>query len=167
MSTTEIRLPFTEHLMGKMFDPNHNCDICKEEAMRYAVLLKTDGTAHLVPLPDEVSKQADVLSEQVGGLFDAVNVYNEEGNAVEFTLWVNDEGLLMGLPYNEPASELQAVGYHRRGFTEAQARGNSHLVGDAVLTYGPDEEGNTIGFDKDTAKELIALLKKMRVIKKG
>ena len=167
MSTTEVRLPLMEHLIGMMIDANHNCDICKEENMRYAVVLKTDETAEIVPFPTEVSEQADILSEKVGGLFTTVNVLNEEGSEVEFTLWVNDEGLLLGLPFNKAASELQAVGYHRRGMTEDEARANSYLVGDAVITYGPDEEGDTEGFDKEKAEELIKLLKKMRVIKKG
>lgn len=164
---TAAELPYFQHFMGMMMDSTHNCDICKEEAMRYALVLKTDGTTEAVEFPEDTSKQVEILGEKVGGLFDTVNVYNQEDSAVEFTIWVNDEGLLLDLPFNKAASELQAVGYHRQGMTEEQARDNAYLVGDAVLTYGPDEEGNTEGFDRDTIDDLIALLKKMRVIKKG
>ena len=164
---TEAELPLFQHYMGMMFDSTHNCDICKEEAMRYALVLKTDGTTEVVEFPEDVSKQVDIVGEKVGGLFDTVDVYDQEGAVVEFTIWVNDEGLLLGLPFNKAASELQAVGYHRQGMTEEVARDNTYLVGDAVLTYGPDEEGNVEGFDKDTIDGLIALLKKIRVIKKG
>lgn len=164
---TAAELPHFQHYMGKVFDSTHNCDICKEEAMRYALVLKTDGTTEVVELPEDVSKQVDILGEKVGGLFDTVNIYNEDHEDIEFTLWVNDEGLLLDLPYNKAASELLAIEYHRQGMSEDEARSLAHLVGDAVMTYGPDEEGNTEGFDRETIDDLIDLLKKMRVIKKG
>ncbi|MFA5626108.1 MAG: DUF3846 domain-containing protein [Thiohalomonadaceae bacterium] len=79
-----------------------------------ALKVTTDGVVEEIAINDYTDIQA-----VVGGLFDVAGL---EGN-----VFVNDEGLLVGLPYN-PVASLYA---------------KQHLVGDAVVTGFADAEGNT------------------------
>ena len=77
----------------------------------------------------------DAMQSIVGGLFDVARGEGPGGEAI--SVWVNDEGLLMGLPLNERASVIAGRG--------------AHLVGDAFVTGGVDDEGNTLDIPLLTA----------------
>lgn len=161
---SDKELPYFTHLIGKIMDDKHHCDICEEEARRYAIVLRTDGTTEKVPFPENVTEQVSLIQEKIGGNFDTSDVWSEKGDFIEYTLWVHDEGLLIGLPINEAASELNAIGWWRRGYDEQQARSQSTLVGDAVITTGPDVAGDVFGFSDYEADGIIKVLKKLKVI---
>lgn len=91
--------------------------------MTRALKLDTDGRATRV----EISSLED-LQAAVGGLVQVVDT-TIEGHPVD--IWLNEEGKLLGLRYNLVATYLWRP-----------YRGLDHIVGDVVLTGGPDREGN-------------------------
>lgn len=80
----------------------------------------------------------------VGGHIEAVNLYEPDG-----TLYINEEGKLIGLRPNPRATALLWV--HNK-----QLRGSEWLAGDAVLVGPPDNEGN----DKTAPQELVDIITK-------
>jgi len=85
-----------------------------------ATLIKVDGTRSELDLK-QGPRVVTLLQDAVGGCFEPLSgAIGLNGQ----TMWINEEGLLRGLPTNEAASRL--IG-HR-------------VVGDVVLT-SPDEVG--------------------------
>ena len=82
--------------------------------------------------PLEVREFADFIDYQaaVGGLFDVVDLPD-----LAATIYVNDEGLFIGLPMNARATYLWWL-------CVPAALNNAFLVGDAVIIGMPDDEGN-------------------------
>jgi len=89
----------------------------KGESMIHAVIIRTDGTMSVIDHCPTLSE----LQGAVGGLI--APIYGPEG----ITGYVNDEGLLIGLPLNLIASAL----------------GGQPLVGDAIITGPLDSKGET------------------------
>lgn len=100
--------------------------------MKHAIALETDGTIRTVAL-DEASEY-DELVKLVGGYLEAVTLRNGH------TLWVNEEGKLQGLPYNNTA---QAIFDHNFG------PGVDLIVGNAVIMGDVDENGDTLGLTEE------------------
>lgn len=98
--------------------------------MTKAVLIKATGEASTVILPDENSYSA--LKEMVGGWLDAVTVD-------EMTMYVHDEGLLIGLEPNVTASLLT----------------NRVIVGDVVIVGNTSPSGKCDGADYDAPEKFL------------
>lgn len=92
-----------------------------------ALRIDPDGTAHAVTLTQsEDGSTLRSLQAQVGGFIDVVSL------AEDLDMWVNDEGLVLGLSLN-PVGSVIAAGYGAR----------QPYVGPVVFTGGPDNEGST------------------------
>lgn len=104
----------------------------------YAIIIDPDGTYRTVEFPQEADT-VDFLQDAVGGLFDVVRT---KINGIEIDMWVNDEGLLVGLPLNRLATHIHETRV-----------GNEYacIVGAVIITGGPDQEGNTIPLNLDQA----------------
>jgi hypothetical protein len=90
---------------------------------------------------DRISLEA--LQSAVGGWVQAIDL--EEN----LTMWLNEEGKLIGLPHNTTAQKL---------WDKAFWVGSDFVVGDVVLTGGTDEEGQTLALPLDTAQRIRELL---------
>lgn len=83
----------------------------------------------------EIDGSLASMQEIVGGLLVAVSL-NEH-----LTIWVNEEGLGLGLPFNRIATELLVGRWD-----------DVYLVGTALITGGVDAEGETLPIrDQDLA----------------
>jgi hypothetical protein len=96
------------------------------------------GTVVLIENNDEFVGYS-TLSEAVGGLIEAVSLPSG------LTLWVNEEGKLNGLPVNKIATDL---------FTREFGAQYDIIVGNAILTGGADDEGETLGLTDEQIVEL-------------
>lgn len=97
----------------------------------YAVKINADGTTETLDYP--TGNDADVLrflQSGVGGWIEHVNVTI---HGREFSMWVNEEGLLQRLPYNGAASYLYATSWDTDGL----------IVGNAIITKG-NSRGDTL-----------------------
>jgi hypothetical protein len=92
-----------------------------------ALIITTEGS----PYTKRVNGYSE-LQEIVGGLIDAVTHHE-----VKMSAYVNDEGLLLGLPMNRIASVMFG----------------RYLVGDVVVCGVPDEDGN----DTDVLEAVVAV----------
>ena len=108
--------------------------------MEKAIIVRVSGLAELV-LFDEASSY-QTISTAVGGYIEAVRV------APNLVMWVNESGLLEGLPVNEIGSMAYLVAFGSL---------RSPIVGDVIFTGGEDEEGNTLGIDAE-GMEWLSLL---------
>jgi hypothetical protein len=96
---------------------------------RKALVINTDGTVAVI------DPTLDALQAAVGGWVQAVDLTDT------LTLWVNEEGKMVGLPYNPYAQAL---------WNDTYGRGTDYLVGNAVITGGTDEDGETLGLDDES-----------------
>lgn len=85
------------------------------------VVITPDYEVEIVP--DPVTLDIKFLQTEVGGWVEVVHL---EMADTLIQMWLNEEGLLHGLPYNSLATHLY---------------GHSHLVGNVVIT-GLDDEGD-------------------------
>lgn len=83
------------------------------------------------------------LQSAVGGWVQAIDL------APDLTMWLNEEGKLVGLPHNLTAQKL---------WDKTFWVGSDFVVGDVVLTGGTDEEGRTLALATDTAQRVRELL---------
>lgn len=104
-----------------------------------ALIARTDGTREVVEVDNLLSKAQEV----VGGYVDIVRV--EMSHVGEMSMFVNDEGLLIGLEQNALGSALYA-----------EVGGVSPIVGDVLITGGADYEGNTLPLSDDQERFLLA-----------
>ena len=81
----------------------------------------------------------DTLNKAVGGYIECVPL-----KVNEVSLWLHEEGKIIGLPHNPRA---QLLWEHSYGPSDV-------IVGPAVLTGGVDDEGETLGL---TLSEMMAL----------
>jgi len=85
------------------------------------------------------SPDADLLQEYVGGFFDAVTCWGHLGGR-RVTMWVHDEGLLIGLP---PTLIID----HPNSYEQP-------LVGNIVVT-ADDAEGETVDMTEDEVERFL------------
>jgi len=95
---------------------------------KQVLVIKADGGVSTEQV--ENSKEYDFLSKAVAGWIEAVDLDQELAG---LTLWINEEGKLTGLPFNFLATKLWEMSY---GKTDI-------IVGDAVITGGTDDNGET------------------------
>ena len=107
-----------------------------------ALVLTTDNTIEVEQDTDEFVSYA-TLSRAVGGMIEAVTLPSG------LTLWVNEEGKMNGLPVNEYATRL---------FASAFGAGIDIIVGNAIVTGGADDEGETLGLTDEEVSILVANL---------
>jgi hypothetical protein len=112
--------------------------------MKTAIKLTTEGKASLIDLSAD-SNELLTLQIAVGGLIEAKTL---EGN---YTLIMNEEGKLQGLPINERATEIWLANFPN--FPDV-------ILGDVVIAGGYDDEGEQLGLDKDYADRLLELFAK-------
>lgn len=96
------------------------------------------------PLGEIDTAQPDAIARAVGGLMEAVDLYE-----IGVTVYVNESGLLQHLPFNSRASFLWW--YH-----VPRTRQRSMLVGGAVIVGLPDEGGSDTEVPA-TIRELLLL----------
>ena len=105
-----------------------------------ALVLKTNNTIQVEEDTEEFVSYA-TLSRAVGGMIEAVTLPSG------LTLWVNEEGKMNGLPVNDYATRL---------FDSAFGSGIDIIVGNAIITDGADDEGETLGLTDAQIAELVA-----------
>ena len=104
-----------------------------------ALILKTNNTVEVEQDTEEFVSYA-TLSRAVGGMIEAVTLPNG------LTLWVNEEGKMDGLPVNEYATNLM---------TREFGATYDIIVGNAIVTGGADDEGETLGLTDEQVAELV------------
>lgn len=104
-----------------------------------ALVLTTDNTVEVEQDTDEFVSYA-TLSRAVGGMIEAVTLPSG------LTLWVNEEGKLDGLPVNEYATRLFVSAF---GAVDV-------IVGNAIITGGADDDGETLGLTDEQVADLLA-----------
>jgi hypothetical protein len=95
-------------------------------------MIDTEGNATELDL-DAKEGSLQTLQTAVDGLIEAVDINKN------LTLWLNEEGKLLGLPMNSVGTAM-----YRRA-TEI----TDTIVGNIVLTGGVDDEGDTIGLTEE------------------
>lgn len=111
------------------------------------VVVDTEGNVEVLEKTwdKDSSEEYNFLNASVGGWIEAVSLTNDlEG----ITLWVNEEGKMTGLPYNEKATAVWENSY---GFTDV-------IVGNAVFTGGSDDEGETLSLTENQVKAILSLV---------
>ena len=94
-----------------------------------AIYITTDNEIALASVdPDNLLKD---LQNAVGGWIEAVNLTDN------ITMWINEEGKLNNLPLNVTATLLYHTVYGPYDL----------IVGNVILTGGPDDDGNTTEID--------------------
>ena len=114
----------------------------------YAVKIPALGKPEVVgfPGPDD-DGQFDALRDAVGGWIEHVNIVCY---GLPLDMWVNEEGLLKGLPYNAFATRLYRL---------ATGADMVLIVGDAIITSS-DVEGETLPL---TQREVDAVMYEVSV----
>jgi len=97
-----------------------------------AAIFNPDHTGGIVEFEKGDSYQ--MIRDAVGGIFQAIDL-----PGLGVTMWMHDEGKLMGLPENIFGSLFWRTEY---GDTD-------HIVGPIILTGMPDAEGDTTGLNDD------------------
>ena len=106
------------------------------------VTINVDGTL----LAETIDRGCEALQQRVGGWIEAVS--SDDG---QVTLWINEEGKLIGLPINELGTELWYL-------LNPAAAGYDVLCGPVVVSGGCDEEGETLSIPAELAIALQKLV---------
>jgi hypothetical protein len=109
--------------------------------MKLAIKLTAEGNASIIDLTAD-SNELLTLQMSVGGLIEAKTL--ESG----YTLIMNEEGKLQGLPVNSRATEIWLANFPN--FPDV-------ILGDVVIAGGYDDEGEQLGLDSDYANRLLKL----------
>jgi hypothetical protein len=99
-------------------------------------VITTEGTINQL----EIDGSLESMQAIVGGLIQPVDVLEDA------TVWVNEESLMLGMPYNYVASRFVA----QFGF-------EAYLCGNAFVTGGVDEDGNTMALRPDYLEALLSV----------
>ena len=102
-----------------------------------AVVVKTDGTAQLVPCDANKTLSLDKLHDLVGGNIEVVRA----SRIAPLVMIVNEEGRLLNLPLNKNATAWQSA-----------IHGCQQIVGDVVVMCQQGED--LVGLNPKLAKQL-------------
>ena len=102
-----------------------------------AVVVKTDGTAQLVPCDANKTLSLDKLHELVGGYVEVVRA----SRIAPLVMIINEEGRLLNLPLNQNATAWQSA-----------IHGFQQIVGDVVVMCQQGED--FVGLNPKLAKQL-------------
>lgn len=113
---------------------------------RRAIILRTNELFEIVNFPENSTLQYHLMLDVVSAGTDKSSSLVEHLAlplaGKQMSMWVNEEGLLRGLHYNPMAT-----------FLASKAWGSEVIiVGDALITGGEDEEGDTLPLDIDDVK---------------
>jgi hypothetical protein len=108
--------------------------------MKTAVLVPANGMIQVANIDD--SQELKQLQSLVGGMIEAVTMQNGD------TMWVNEEGKLLGLPINSVATQWLLISRIGTGFDA------DIICGDVVLMGAVDEDGDV----QSASPELIAMV---------
>jgi hypothetical protein len=100
--------------------------------MRNALVIGVDNSLEVIDL-DAPEGSLKVLQGAVGGWIEAVDI------SETLTLWCNEEGKLLGMPANPFATKLSSEAIQTSDW----------IAGNAVLTGGVDDEGDTLGLTEE------------------
>lgn len=89
-----------------------------------ALHLRADGTEEYFEYDPKASNALSLLQEKVGGYIEAAPVDHPK-----LTMWCNEEGKILMLPFNERASDL------------LEPDNPDIIMGDVVVEGAPDEWG--------------------------
>jgi hypothetical protein len=117
-----------------------------QTATKQAITISTSNKVEVVEMPTDTSTaEYNFLSASVGGWIEMVSLVDDLDGIV---LWVNEEGKINNLDYNPLATVIWETCF---GFTDV-------IVGNAVLTGGTDDEGETLPLTDEQVKTILALL---------
>lgn len=102
-----------------------------------AVVVKTDGTAQLVPCDASKTLSLDKLHDLVGGNIEVIRA----SRIAPLVMIVNEEGILLNLPLNKNATAWQSA-----------IHGCQQIVGDVVVMCQIGED--LVGLNPKLAKQL-------------
>ena len=105
-----------------------------------ALHIKMTGQVQVISFENDTCYQ--VLSQGVGGYIECVAL------SEQMDLWCNEEGKNEGLALNLLATRL---------FQEAHGR-IDYIAGDAVITGGIDDDGNSLGLTDEQISEVTSYL---------
>lgn len=109
--------------------------------MKRIVIIPANSDPYVEELLED-TVEYETLSDGVGGMIEHVALDHS------LDLWVNEEGKLLSLPINPIATMLWSKYF-----------GNTDIImGDALITGGTDEEGNTLGLSEEDADSFMAML---------
>ena len=109
---------------------------------KLGVVIKADGTLERLDL-SESEQELKSLQNAVGGYVQVIELEDD------FTMWVNEEGKLLGLEENKIATVIWEV---RFGI------GTDIICGDVVFTGGMDEDGETLTISEANIQRLAELV---------
>jgi hypothetical protein len=115
--------------------------------MTLAIRITTAGTIEELDLSGDNS--LDTLQTAVGGWVQAIDLDES------LTMWLNEEGKLVGLPHNP---------YAQFAWDKRFGAHTDYTVGDVVFTGGTDDEGYTLGLDQDTADQIRMMVQQVAQI---
>jgi hypothetical protein len=101
--------------------------------MRKAIVIGFDESLEVIDL-DAPEGSLKVLQSAVDGWVQAIDLTAKE------TMWMNEEGKLDGLPPNSIATSI---------WREIFKGSPDYVAGNAVITGGVDDEGETIGLTEE------------------
>ena len=110
--------------------------------MKTAVKVTAEGTASVIDL-DADRDELLTLQTAVGGLIEVKTLQSG------YTLIMNEEGKLQGLPINQRATEIWLA--HFPNFPDV-------IVGDVVIAGKCDDEGEQLGLEPEYANYLVGAL---------
>lgn len=110
--------------------------------MRQALKLNVHGETQVVDL-DAPEGSLKVLQNAVDGWIEAVDLSDS------LTMWVNEEGKLIGLILNAKANQI-----FRDTFGAVDT-----IMGDVIFTGGVDDEGDTVGLTDAQVNQLLQAVK--------
>ena len=112
---------------------------------KQVIVITPEGSITQMEMGKDGQSEYDFLNKTVAGWIQAVDL---DGTLAGFTIWVNEEGKMSGLPYNDLATLLWEISY---GQTDI-------MVGTAVITGNADEEGDTLGLTPEQASKIFTLI---------
>lgn len=112
----------------------------------FALVISTGFEMTLEPMPSD-EESLDFLQAKVGGWVQAIDLRN---NFQGRSLWLNEEGKLVGLPLNTLATVM---------WEDSFGRNTDVILGDVVILGDTDEEGRTRGLSEAEAEALLETLK--------
>lgn len=118
---------------------------------KIGAVIKTDGTLERLDLSDP-KQELTSLQGAVGGYVQVIELSDT------MAMWVNEEGKLAGLPYNGIATALWEARF---------GVGTDVIMGNAVFTGTPDEDGDTQTISESDLQRLAELVEMVDSAKLG
>lgn len=108
----------------------------------FAITMEATGLVTVRNFPQD---SYPFLRDAVGGFIEAVDFSCGDKT---YTLWVNEEGKIYGLPANQGATFL----------VKDSIAMFDYIAGDAVITGGTGDEGETLSLSQDDVNNILSTL---------